>query len=94
MYYGGMSKQEILGSSRPFLMAIYGKYVSRAYENLGTSADKIDEETGEVKTLGSGDYPLQLAELTQKARETPPTPLDREFMAGFGSFNGNDYEGL
>ena len=38
-YYAGMNKQEILTSSRAYLMSLYSRYVKRACENLGVPSD-------------------------------------------------------
>lgn len=44
MYYGHMTKNDIMNSSRPFLHGIYRMYAKRACENLGVSP-KNEEET-------------------------------------------------
>ena len=66
MYYGKMSKSEILNSSRKFLFAIYQNYVNRACENLGVSPDNKKE--GETK-LSESDYPSEFISFSQAERE-------------------------
>lgn len=66
MYYGKMSKSEILNSSRKFLFAIYQNYVNRACENLGVSPDNKKE--GETK-LRESDYPSEFISFSQAERE-------------------------
>ena len=64
MYYGHMSKDEILHSSRRFLYAIYQNYVNRACENLGVpNKDEDDNE------LSESDYPSEFVSFTQAERE-------------------------
>ncbi len=68
MYYGHMSKQEILNSSRKFLYGIYKKYVDRACENLGVSPDSNSDSKDKV-TLTDDDYPSEFKKFSQKERE-------------------------
>lgn len=72
MYYGNMSKQDILNSSRKFLYAIYQEYVNRACENLGVSnnpqqAEQADDFNG--TPLTDADYPSEFVTFTQEQRE-------------------------
>ena len=67
MYYGNMSKSEILGSSRKFLYAIYQNYVRRACENVGVNPDKADEN-GDTQ-LSEKDYPSEFISYSQAQRE-------------------------
>lgn len=56
MYYGNMSKDDILHSSRRFLYGIFKQYAKRACENLGVSPnDNKDEE--QKKEFFEKDYP-------------------------------------
>lgn len=64
MYYGNMSKQEILKSSRKFLYAIYQNYVRRACENVGVNPDKDEEQQ-----LTDNDYPSEFVTFSQAERE-------------------------
>ena len=64
MYYGNMSKSEILSSSRKFLYAIYQNYVRRACENVGVNPDK-DSDT----QLSDSDYPAEFVSYSQAQRE-------------------------
>lgn len=66
MYYGHMSKYEILHSSRKFLYAIYFKYVNRACENLGV---KVNEKEEDDNTLDENDYPEEFMRFSQKDRD-------------------------
>lgn len=74
MYYGHMSKAEIMQSSFPFLKEIYLKYGKRACENLGVSSDKNEEEeeTGTVS-----DYPVKFKKLSARERKE----ADEEFKS-------------
>lgn len=66
MYYGNMSKEDILNSSRKFLFAIYQNYVKRACENLGVNPDgKKDGDT----QLSENDYPSEFVSFSQAERE-------------------------
>lgn len=92
MYYGNMSKSEIMTHSRAFLHGIYRMYVKRACENLGVSSsgesDDIDEANGQVQQCGlsESDYPTSFSKLPVR----PNKPIDndpdktRAFLAGFG----------
>lgn len=66
MYYYGMSRDEILNSSRRFLYALYKQYVKRACENLGVSPDGKNAEETE---LTKEDYPQQFKKLSPKERK-------------------------
>lgn len=96
-YYAGMNKQEILTSSRAYLTELYGRYVKRACENLGVpeDGDKDSRKKNAKGQLSMGAYPRDLKaerELAKKAAETPPTPLDKDFLSNFSQFNPNKYK--
>lgn len=94
MYYGHMSKQDILNSSRPFLCGIYKNYVKRACENLGVSPDgkKEDQDT----PLTESDYPVEFKKLTKNERKEAAEQYadEREFLSGFSQFNQDKYKNL
>lgn len=76
MYYGHMSKQEILHSSLPFLQNVYRMYGKRACENLGVSPDKNkDSDSATVNDAepsiqyDNNGYPVQFKKLTAKERK-------------------------
>lgn len=75
MYYGKMSKEEIYGSSRPFLYGIYKKYGKRACENLGVSADSEKDE-GNKTELTDADYPAKFEKLFPVEREQKQSASD------------------
>ncbi len=88
MYYGHMSKESIMNSSRPFLYGIYRKYAKRACENLGVSPGGEDEyEVGE-ETLTEEDYPTEFHRISDTDRKQTMDSLtsDPEFMRQFGSY--------
>lgn len=62
MYYGHMSKEDIMNSSRPFLYGIYNQYVHRACENLGVSPDGDKEEDNKTE-LKESDYPQNFTKI-------------------------------
>lgn len=65
MYYGHMSKAEIMNSSMPFLLGIYKQYAKRACENLGVSPDsENDEEEYGNTQLKESDYPTEFRKLS------------------------------
>lgn len=81
MYYGNMSKSEILSSSRKFLYAIYQNYVRRACENVGVNPDK-DSDT----RLSDSDYPAEFVSYSQAQREkmiTESKESDEDFLKKF-----------
>lgn len=93
MYYGNMSKNEIMTHSRAFLHGIYRMYVKRACENLGVSSnreedDDIDGTERQVQQFGlsQSDYPTSFSKLPMR----PNKPIDndpdktRAFLASFG----------
>lgn len=87
MYYGHMSKDEILHSSRRFLYGIFKQYAKRACENLGVSSDKKeDEETGK----DNSGYPSQFKKFTKKERENKLKEIGSEenFMKMFNGMPG------
>ena len=98
-YYAGMNKQEILTSSRAYLMSLYARYVKRACENLGVPSDGEKEEQNQNKNgksmLKSNAYPRDLKkeyELAKAAAEAPVVPLDTDFLNSFSTFNPNKYK--
>jgi len=98
-YYAGMDKQEILTSSRAYLMSLYSRYVKRACENLGVPSDGEKEEQNQNKNgksvLKSNAYPRDLKkeyELAKAAAEAPVVPLDTDFLSTFQNFNPNRYD--
>ena len=95
-YYAGMSKQEILSSSRAYLTELYARYVKRACENLGVPSDGNDEgkQSNAKGKLSASSYPRDLKaelDLAKKAAETPPTPIDTEFLNRFSTFDASEY---
>ena len=96
-YYAGMSKQEILSSSRAYLTELYARYVKRACENLGVPSDGNDDgkQSNAKGKLSASAYPRDLKaemDLAKKAAETPPTPLDTDFLSSFSMFDQNKYK--
>ena len=98
-YYAGMNKQEILTSSRAYLMSLYAKYVKRACENLGVPSDGDQDQSNQKKNgknmLKANAYPRDLKkdyELAKAAAEAPVVPLDTDFLGGFKNFNENRYD--
>lgn len=86
MYYGGMSKEEIMRSSRPFLFGIYKQYINRASENLGVNPNDDGEPKHARKTgLEENDYPVEFKKLSQieKDRAVNQYSSDEEFLANF-----------
>lgn len=82
MYYGHMSKKDIMNSSRPFLYGIYKKYAKRACENLGVSPNDEDEE---IKETDNG-YPTEFHKISDLDRIETMSNLtnDEDFMKRFG----------
>lgn len=76
MYYGHMSKEEIMRSSRPFLYGIYKQYAKRACENLGVDPDKDKEDNEKKFELKEADYPQNFT----KIRDFKDT---RDFLSEF-----------
>lgn len=96
-YYAGMSKQEILSSSRAYLTELYARYVKRACENLGVPSDGNDEgkQTNTKGKLSASAYPRDLKkeyELAKAAADAPVVPLDTDFLGQFKNFNPNRYD--
>lgn len=92
MYYGHMSKQEIMKSSRPFLYGIYRSYVKRACENLGVppnGGDCTDSNT----PLSESDYPTEFGKMSRKEREEAANKYssDEDFLSRFAGFNRNKF---
>lgn len=87
MYYGHMSKDEILHSSRRFLYGIFKQYAKRACENLGVNLDKKDEE--ETTQVDSG-YPSQFKKFTKKERKQALEEIgsNENFMKMFSGMPG------
>ena len=90
MYYGHMSKESIMRSSRPFLYGIYRKYVRRACENLGVTpgGESSQEEQGTNVRLSDEDYPKEFHRITDVERKETMNSLtsDAEFMRQFGKY--------
>ena len=90
MYYGKMSKESIMNSSRPFLYAIYQKYAKRACENLGVSPSGNDdeEESESSGMLRDEDYPTEFHKISDIDRQETMNSLtsDPEFMRQFGKY--------
>lgn len=85
MYYGHMSKEEIMKSSRPFLHGIYRMYAKRACENLGVSSEP-EEETS-IDGLTQHDYPSNFGKLNPsgEVEDTPAFESTEDFMKMFPS---------
>lgn len=94
MYYGHMSKSDILHSSRPFLYGIYKKYAKRACENLGVSPDSDD--SGSNTTLTAKDYPVEFKKLSEVDRQKAASKFDSEesFLGDFQGFDADKYAEL
>lgn len=88
MYYGHMSKEDIMKSSRPFLYGIYKNYAKRACENLGISADKDIEKEQDNNQLKESDYPKEFFKISDMDRKNTMKQLqnDEEFMKQFGKY--------
>lgn len=88
MYYGHMSKYEIMHSSMPFLYYIYKNYIDRACENLGVSnhSDDDEDKTSDI------EYPTEFYKISENDRKNTMTSLsnDDEFKKRFGAFIKND----
>lgn len=83
-YYGNMSYQDILNSSRPYLNGIYQQYVRRACENLGVSPD--GKENDSDTKLKDSDYPNEFVSFTQAQRQqiiAESGQTDEEFLSSF-----------
>lgn len=91
MYYGNMSKEEIMNSSRPFLHGIYRMYAKRACENLGVSSKPEEEES--VDGLTNSDYPSDFGKLSPSGNVESSLKFSstEDFMALFP--NANKYKG-
>lgn len=86
LLYYGLSKSEILNSSRPFLYAIYKRYGYRACENLGVSPDGHSEEGSNKTPLTESDYPIEFKKLSKMERKEALQEFSStdDFMAQFG----------
>lgn len=94
MYYGHMSKYDILHSSRKFLIAIYQQYVKRACENLGVSSEPDGQNDGTPgKTLlTENDYPSEFMSFTQAQREKSIEESgisDSDFLSRFKEYKSH-----
>lgn len=88
MYYGHMSKTDILNSSRRFLFSVYKNYVKRAYENLGISPDG-DSNSKDKTQLTDDDYPSEFVSFSQAQREKAISESgisDEEYLNSFKQF--------
>ena len=85
MYYGHMSKDEIMNSSMPFLIGIYKQYAKRACENLGVPLDGQEEEEVPTNQLRESDYPTEFRKLSQKERNKAISEYEstEDFMRQF-----------
>lgn len=84
MYYFGMSKQDIMNSSRKFITSLYMTYPKRACENLGVSS-KSEQEN---KNVDENGYPSKFVSFSQSEREkyvSESGQSDEDFMAQFES---------
>lgn len=92
MYYGHMSKTDIMNSSRPFLYGIYRSYAKRACENLGVSPDSEDEDVNKAP-LKESDYPKEFKKLSKKEREdfSDKFASDEDFLSAFSGFNKDKF---
>lgn len=94
MYYGHMSKHDILNSSRPFLYSIYKQYAKRACENLGVSPDNSGENEEDNKfTLKESDYPAELLAVSDKDRQDTMEQLkeNKDFLRQFPEYDFGVY---
>lgn len=92
MYYGHMSKSDIMNSSRPFLYGIYKQYGKRACENLGVSFNDKDEDPSS-SALKESDYPKEFKKLSAKDRDAFASKFesDEDFFSGFSDFKRNKF---
>lgn len=84
MYYFGMSKEDIMNSSRKFIYALYSTYPNRACENLGVS-NKQEEKKESTDTNG---YPSKFVSFSQEERKkyiAESGQTDEDFIAQFES---------
>lgn len=88
MYYGHMSKESIMNSSRPFLYGVYRKYAKRACENLGISSDNDREESDETIQLNEESYPTEFYKISDMDRVETMNALtnNADFMQQFGDY--------
>lgn len=87
MYYGHMSKEEIMNSSMPFLLGIFKQYSKRACENLGVSSDSDDEEINNTE-LKESDYPIEFRKLSaDKEKELSKYESADDFLKQFSEYN-------
>lgn len=93
MYYGHMSKEDIMSSSRPFLYEIYKQYAKRACENLGVSSDEENEDTDSKHALKESDYPIEFKKLDKRERKEALKEFVNtdDFMKQFPGFNKDKY---
>lgn len=89
--YYGMSKSDILNSSRKYLYGIYQQYVKRACENLGVSPDGDSGADGGAGTtkLSDSDYPSEFFSISQEQRDKDIEESgvsDEEFLSRFSQF--------
>lgn len=92
MYYGHMSKDEIMSSSRPFLYGVYKQYAKRACENLGVSPDG-EEDGADNTALKESDYPIEFKKLDKCERRKGLKEFSstEDFMKQFSGFNRDKY---
>lgn len=89
MYYGHMSKDDIMNSSRAFLHGVYRMYGKRACENLGVSPDETEDEQKGAQE----EYPTEFKKLSAKERKeaTEEYASTKDFLSQFGQFNPSIY---
>lgn len=94
MYYGHMSKEEIMNSSLPFLLGIYKQYEKRACENLGVSPNKDEEECDDTVQLRESDYPAEFKKLSSPNRDEILSKYGStdEFLAQFSEYNPTKFK--
>lgn len=85
MFYGHLSKDDIMHSSRGYLFAIYQNYVKRACENLGVSSEPSDEDEDGNITLKDSDYPVSLRKIKEEQNKYIEESgiTDEEFLSSF-----------
>lgn len=84
MFYFGMSKQDIMNSSRKFITTLYATYPKRACENLGVSSKSEQEK----KNTDENGYPSKFVSFSQAEREkyiSESGQSDEDFIAQFES---------
>lgn len=95
MYYGHMSKDEIMHSSRRFLVGVYRASTRRACENLGVPYSGEESETDNTTPLSEADYPKDFGRIApskkQRKEAAEKFDSDEDFLSGFTRFNRDKY---